>query len=115
MAGMNEQKRAEEPFDIFSLCLQWTTKASEGAMIQERYFQWMRIWKWFAVNKGTQSLGNLHSMLDFLWQEERKNCMPGELPKHAGAWEHEDVDFVNDPDYQAFQREMDRAFGRDSE
>jgi hypothetical protein len=35
------------------------------------------------------------------------------LAAHAGAWALEDIDFVNDPDYQAFKREMDKALGKE--
>ncbi len=81
-------------------------------MTRDRYFQWMRIWKWFAVTDHTPSLGSLHNLLDVLWQEERKNTTWEELAAHSAAWELEDTDFANDPDYKAFKREMDRAFGK---
>jgi hypothetical protein len=73
----------------------------------------MRVWKWFAITHSTERLWKLHSILDGLWQEERKQSTLGELAACAGAWALEDVDFVNDPDYQAFKREMDRALGKE--
>jgi hypothetical protein len=69
----------------------------------------MRIWKWFAAIKDTEGLGGLANMLDVLWQEERKNSTPEEVAAHAAALAVEDTSLVNDPDYQAFEREMDRA------
>jgi hypothetical protein len=57
-------------------------------------------------------MGTLHSRLDVLWQEERKQATTEELASHAGAWALEDIDSVNDPDYQ-YKREMDRALGKE--
>lgn len=81
-------------------------------MTRKRYFQWMRVWKWFATMDRTELLESLHSLLDDFWQEERKEATPEELAAHAAAWALEDIHFANDPHYQAFKREMDRAFGR---
>jgi hypothetical protein len=82
-------------------------------MTQERYVQWMRVWKWFATTHSAERLWKLHSILDALWQEERRQSTPEELAAHTGAWALEDIDFVNDPDYQAFKREMDKALGKE--
>jgi hypothetical protein len=81
-------------------------------MTQDRYFHWMRVWKWFATTHSAERLRQLHSLLDGLWQEERKKATPEELAAHQAAWALEDIDFVNDPDYQAYKREMDRALGK---
>jgi hypothetical protein len=82
-------------------------------MTQDRYFHWMRVWKWFATTHSAERMGTLHSRLDVLWQEDRKQATTEELASHAGAWALEDIDFVNDPDYQAYKREMDRALGKE--
>jgi hypothetical protein len=42
-------------------------------MTRERYFQWMRIWECIGAGDGTLQIDNLYSLLDVLWQEERKN------------------------------------------
>jgi hypothetical protein len=71
------------------------------------------MWKGFATSESTPSLEKLHDLANDLWQEERKAATPEELAAHSAAWELEDIDFANDPDYRAFKREMDRAFGRE--
>jgi len=76
-------------------------------MTQERYDQWMKIWNWFAVS-GSEGLGGLHEALNVLWQEERNHCSGEELAALANVWNMGNLDFVNDPDYQAFQRERDK-------
>jgi hypothetical protein len=89
-------------------------QGQEGkAMTQDRYFHWMRVWKWFATTHSAERLWQLHSLIDGLWQEERKQSTPRELAAYAEAWALEDADFVNDPDYQAYKREMDRALGEE--
>ena len=84
-------------------------------MTQDRYFHWMRVWKWFATTHSAERLAILHSLLDGLWQEERKQSNAQELAALAGAWDIEDADFLDDPDYQAYKREMDRAMGKETD
>jgi hypothetical protein len=55
-------------------------------MTKERDCQWMRIWECIRAGNGTLQIENLHSLLDVLWQEQRKNSTPKELAGHAGAW-----------------------------
>jgi len=76
-------------------------------MTRERYFQWMRIWKWFATTHSTPGLGNLYEQLNTMWHEDRKASTAEELASHAGAWALEDLDFANDPGYQAYMRERE--------
>ena len=78
-------------------------------MTRERYFQWMRIWKWFAMDASPLGLGTLHDLLNVIWQDERQNSTAEELAEHSSAWAREDIDFANDPEYQAFIREMEKG------
>jgi len=77
-------------------------------MPRERYFQWMRIWKFFASTEHTPDLGRLYGLLDVLWQEERKGATPEQLMEDSAAWGRleDTLDFANDPEYQAFLREI---------
>jgi len=78
-------------------------------MTRERYFQWMRIWKWFAKDASPLGLGDLHNLLNNIWQDERQNSTAEELAAHLSAWAREDIlDIASDPDYQAFIREMEK-------
>jgi hypothetical protein len=74
-------------------------------MTRERYFRWMRIWKWFGRTPETPGLGNLYNMLNAVWQEERRTSNEEELAAHSEAWVYEDLDFASDPEYQAYMRE----------
>ena len=76
-------------------------------MTRERYFQWMRIWKWFATVRSIPQLGKLHELFNELWQDERKTSTAAELAAHSEAWALEDLDFANDPEYQAYMRERE--------
>jgi hypothetical protein len=77
---------------------------------RERYFQWMRIWKWFAMDASPLGLGNLHNLLNHIWQDERQNSTAEQLAEHLSAWALEDIsDLASDPEYQAFIREMEKG------
>jgi hypothetical protein len=55
-------------------------------MTIERYFQWMRVWKWFAATPQTSGLENLHDMLNVIWQDERENTTAYQLSEFGAAW-----------------------------
>jgi hypothetical protein len=55
-------------------------------MTIERYFQWMRVWKWFAAAEGTVKLEALHVLLDKLWHEDRDKTSPHKLEEFGAAW-----------------------------
>jgi hypothetical protein len=72
----------------------------------------MSVWKWFVTRTEIEEVAALYNLLNELWQEERNLASPDELAEHARAWEIENLDFVNDPEYQTYKRAMDRAFGK---
>ena len=81
-------------------------------MTIETYFQWMRVWSWFATVERTASLEKLRELLNVLWQEERKKGTSDELAAYAGAWGLENLDFANDHDFQEFMREIEGTSGK---
>jgi hypothetical protein len=58
-------------------------------MTLERYFQWIRVWEWFATVDRTAQLESLYNLLDELWHDEHKNATPEELLAHVGLWDLE--------------------------
>jgi hypothetical protein len=55
-------------------------------MTIKRYFQWMRVWKWFAATESTIQLEALHVLLDTLWHEDRDKTSEESLKSFAAAW-----------------------------
>jgi hypothetical protein len=55
-------------------------------MTIQRYFQWMRVWKWFAAAKSKVEIEALHVMLDKLWHEDCDKTSPQKLKEFAAAW-----------------------------
>ncbi len=60
-------------------------------MVRYRYFLWTQVWELLQTIDAREVVppekwGNLHDLLDLLWQDERKDALPGELGAHAGVW-----------------------------
>jgi hypothetical protein len=55
-------------------------------MTIERYFQWMRVWKWFAAANSTIQLEALRVLLDTLWREDCDKTSPPNLKEFGAAW-----------------------------
>jgi hypothetical protein len=55
-------------------------------MTNERYFQWMRVWKWFAAAESTIQLEALRVLLDTLWHEDCDKTSPLKLKELGAAW-----------------------------
>jgi hypothetical protein len=55
-------------------------------MTIERYFQWMRIWKWFADAESSIQLEALRILLDTLWREDCDKTSPLKLQEFGAAW-----------------------------
>ena len=54
-------------------------------------------------------LGNLHNLLNDLWQDERQVSTAEQLAEHSSAWVLQDIsDIASDPEYQAFICEMEK-------
>ena len=58
-------------------------------MTIERYFQWMRVWKWFATAESTIQLEALRVLLDTLWHEDYDKTSPLKLKEFGAAWAQE--------------------------
>ena len=59
-------------------------------MTIERYFQWMKVWKWFQTVPGTPELESLYDMLNVIWKEEHDKISLDQLAQFRGAWELEE-------------------------
>jgi len=79
-------------------------------MTQERYFQWMRDFESISRRGDPQEQ---YDLMNQKWREERKTSTPEELAGYAAAWALENVGLAGDPEFQAFMREMEAAFGKE--
>jgi hypothetical protein len=79
-------------------------------MTRARYFQWMTVFEWFQAVDRTPKLDALYGLLNEMMQEDRKSCTAEQLAAYAGAWANGDIDIEKDSQFQAFMREMNRAF-----
>lgn len=85
-------------------------------MMRARYFQWMTVFEWFQTVDLTPKLEPLYGLLNEMWQEDRKSCPEDQLAAYSGAWTSGDIGIEQDSQFQAFIREMNKAFrDRDSE
>ena len=79
-------------------------------MTRTRYFQWLTVFEWFQTVSRTPKLEMLYDLLNEMMQEDRKGCTEEQLAAYAGAWASGDIDIDQDSQFQAFMREMNRAF-----
>ena len=77
-------------------------------MMRARYFKWMTVFEWFQTIDHTPEVRALYGLLNEMWHEDRKRCEAQELAAYSGAWTSGDIDI--EPQFQAFMREMNKAF-----
>ena len=79
-------------------------------MMRARYFQWMTVFEWFQAVERTPRLEALYGLLNEMWQEDRNRCEAEELAAYSEAWTSGDIDIEQNSQFQAFMREMNKAF-----
>ena len=58
----------------------------------------------------TPKLEALYDMLNEMMQEDRKDCTAEQLAAYSEAWASGDIDIEQDSQFQAFMKEMNKAF-----